>query len=119
MPYSAQAKNEMLDHLGTLVTHASLHTGNPGSTGASEISGGTYARKALTWNPANTGSKTLSNTPLFNVPASTTVAYVGLWGADTAGTWYGYVDVTDEAFAAAGTYQITSGTLDLNATASA
>lgn len=121
MPYSATAKNYMLDQLGTVAVYASLHTANPGSTGATEVTGGTptYARKALTWNSASAGSKTLSNTPLFDVPASTTVTHVGLWSAVTAGTWYGYIDVTDEAFAAQGTYQITSGTIDLNATASA
>lgn len=121
MPYSAAAKNYMLDQLGTQVGYASLHTANPGATGATEVTGGTpaYARKALTWNAASAGSKTLSNTPLFDVPAATTVTHVGLWSADTAGTWYGYIDVTDETFAAQGTYQITSGTIDLNSTASA
>lgn len=121
MPYSATAKNYMLDQLGTVCVYASLHTATPGSTGASEVTGGSpaYARKALTWNSAATGSKTLSNTPTFDVPASTTVTHVGLWSAVTSGTYYGYIDVTDEVFAAQGTYQITSGTVDLNATASA
>ena len=121
MPYSAAAKNAMLDALGTLVTHLSLHSANPGATGASELSGGTpaYARIEATWNAASTGSKTLSNTPDFDVPAGSTVSHVGLWSAATGGTWYGYVDVTDEVFAAQGTYEVVSGTLDLNATASA
>lgn len=122
MPYSALAKNVMLDSLGALITHISLHSANPGATGASEISGGTpaYARQAPTWNAASAGSKTISNTPDFNVPAATTVSHVGLWGgASGAVAYYGYVDVTDEAFAAQGTYEVISGTIDLNATASA
>lgn len=121
MPYSATAKNYMLDQLGLVAVYASLHTANPGSTGTSEVSGGTpaYARQALTWNSSSAGSKTLSDTPLFDVPAATTITHVGIWSASTAGTFYGYVDVTDETFAAQGTYQITSGTFDLNATASA
>jgi hypothetical protein len=121
MPYSSQAKNYMLDQLGSQAVYASLHTAAPGSTGASEITGGTpaYARMSLTWNAAATGTKTLSNTPIFDVPPSTTVAYVGLWSALTAGTYFGYIDVTDEVYAAQGTYEITSGTVDLNATASA
>lgn len=121
MPYSAGAKNYMLDQLGTVCLYASLHSANPGSTGANELTGGTpaYARQALTWNAASAGSKTLSDTPLFDVPASTTITHVGLWSAATGGTYYGYVDVTDEVFAAQGTYTVTSGTLDLNATASA
>lgn len=121
MPYSDTAKNYMLDQLGTQALFASLHTANPGSTGASEVTGGTpaYARMGLTWNASVTGSKTLSDTPTFNVPAATTVVAVGIWSAVTAGIYYGYVTVTNETFAAQGTYQITSGTFDLNATASA
>jgi hypothetical protein len=121
MPYAVAAKNAMLDQFGTICLFGSLHTAIPGSTGAAEITGGTpaYARKALTWNPASTGSKTLSDTPIFDVPPLTTVAYVGLWSTLTGGVWYGYIDVTDEVYAAQGTYQITSGTVDLNATASA
>ena len=121
MPYSDTAKNYMLDQLGNVALWASLHTANPGSTGAGEVTGGTpaYARKGLTWNSAAAGSKTLSDTPTFDVPAATTVVAVGIWSAATAGTYYGYVSVTNETFAAQGTYQITSGTFDLNATASA
>ncbi len=121
MPYAAAAKNYMLDQLGSQALFGSLHTANPGSTGASEITGGSpaYARKSLTWNAAANGSKTLSNTPTFDVPASTTVAYMGLWSAASGGSYYGYIDVTDEVYAAQGTYQVTSGAIDLNATATA
>lgn len=121
MPFSATAKNYMLDQLGTVCLYASLHTANPGSTGASEIAGGspTYARKGLTWNAADAGSKTLSNTPVFDVPGSNTVTHIGLWSTPTGGTYYGYIAVAPEAFTSQGTYQITSGTVDLNATASA
>lgn len=121
MPYSAGAKNYMLDQLGTVCVYVSLHTASPGSTGANEVTGGSpaYARKALTWNAASTGSKTLSNSPTFDVPAGVTITHVGLWSAATNGTYYGYIDVTDEVFASQGTYQVTSGTVDLNATASA
>lgn len=121
MPYSAAAKDYMLDQLGSVCTYASLHTVNPGSAGTSEVSGGSpaYARKGLTWNSAASGSKTLSNSPAFDVPASTTVTHVGLWSALTSGTYYGYIDVTDAIYTGQGTYQVTSGTLDLNAVASA
>lgn len=111
----------MLDALGAVCVFGSLHTAIPGSTGSDEITGGTpaYARIPLTWNPAATGAKTLLNTPTFNVPPLTTVAYVGLWSTLTAGVWYGYIDVTNEVFTGQGVYEITSGTIDLSATASA
>lgn len=115
MPYSVQWKNAALD--AAPPDALSLHSANPGSTGASELSGGSpaYARKTPTWSAAATGSKALSGTVVFDVPAST-VAFVGMW---RSGVWQGYIDVTDEVYAGQGTYTITSGTLDLNATASA
>ncbi len=121
MPYAVASKNLMLDQLGAVAAYASAHTANPGSTGASEITGGSpaYARKAVTWSAASGGSKALSNSPTFDIPASTTVAFIGLWSAASGGTYYGYIAVTNEVYAAQGTYQVTSGTIDLNATASA
>jgi hypothetical protein len=123
MPYSTAAKNLMLNALRgtnptTPITHVSLHTANPGDTGASEVSGGSpaYARVAIAFNAAAAGAMDDStNGATLNVPASTTVAYVGFWSASTAGTWLGYVDVTDEVFASQGTYTVTDADLDLNA----
>jgi len=66
----------------------SLHSADPGTTGASEISGGSYARVAVTWNTASAGSVTNSNSLSINLPASTTAAYFGIWSASTAGTYY-------------------------------
>ena len=66
----------------------SLHTADPGTTGASEVTGGTYARVAATWNAASGGSVTNSGALSINLPASTTAAYFGVWSASTAGTYY-------------------------------
>lgn len=119
MPYSVQAKNAMLDALG--VTHVSLHTANPGSTGASEVTGGSpaYARKAITHAAATGGTRSASTQPVFDVPAGTTVTHVGYWTAASGGTYLGYDDVTSETFAGQGTYTLTSNVFDLNSTASA
>ena len=117
MPYSNNAKHAMLDELASLAVFVSLHTADPSTTGANEVSGGSpaYARKAITWNAASGGAIDSSNQPVFDVPAGTTVAYVGFWSASSAGTFYGSADVTDEAFAAQGTYTLTDADLDLNA----
>jgi hypothetical protein len=121
MPYSTYLKNKWLDCLraqsfSVTQTYASLHTANPGDTGASEVSGGSpaYARKAINWNAATGGTIDDSTAPVFDVPAGTTVAYVGLWDATTVGNWLGYADVTDEAFAAQGTYTVTDMDQNLN-----
>ena len=67
----------------------SLHTADPGTTGASEVTGGTYARVAVTWG-SPTGGTIANNTSALsiNLPASTTAAYFGVWSASTAGTYY-------------------------------
>lgn len=116
MPLAAAAKNVALNAIAP--DNGSLHTANPGSAGGSEVSGGSpaYARKSLTWTSASAGILPLSNSPVFDVPASTTVVAVGLY---KSGVYYGYVTVGSETFTAQGTYTITSGSIDLMATASA
>lgn len=115
-------KNRMLDHLagasasGNPITHASLHSGYPATDG-NEISGGSpaYARKAVTFAAASGGSVALTATfPVFDVPASTTVAAVGFYSAVTAGVIQADDNVTDEVFASQGTYTITAGTFTLS-----
>ena len=68
--------------------YVSLHTADPGTTGASEVSGGTYARVAVTWNAPSSGSVTNSGSLSINLPASTTAAYFGVWSASTSGSYY-------------------------------
>lgn len=108
-------KNVALDGIGAVAGFASLHTATPNSSGSNEVAGGSpaYARKALTWSSASAGSKATSNTPVFDVPAGTTVAYVGFWSLVSGGTFYGYWDVTDEAFVGQGTYTLTAGSISL------
>jgi hypothetical protein len=122
MPISTYLKNAWLNTLrgggaGTSYTapttvYASLHTADPGDNGASEVSGGSpaYARKSLTSAAASAGSMASSNTPVFDVPACT-VTHVGYWDAVTAGNYLGNDPVTNEVFAAQGTYTLTANTL--------
>ena len=78
--FVATAKNVMLDAL--TVDLVSLHTGDPGAAGtANEVSGGSpaYARQAITFSAASAGNRDSSTQPLFDVPAATTVSWVGFW----------------------------------------
>lgn len=113
--YSALGKNVMLNALGALAVKAALYTGDPGSVGTSnEVTGGSYARKTVAWSAADNGSMALNGSVAFDVPASTTISFVGFW--NSAGTvFYGSADVTDEVFANAGAYTLTDADLDLNA----
>lgn len=84
----------------------SLHSADPGTTGASEISGGApaYARKTLTWTPGTTGTATSS--AIFDVAAAVTPSWAGIWSALTAGTFRDAADITDQAFASQGTLTV-------------
>lgn len=115
MALSDAAKNAMLDELGTLAGFMSLHSADPGTTGANELSGGSpgYARKAITWSAAAAGAKAISNQPVFDVEGGDTVAFVGFWSASTAGTFYGSDDVVSETFGAQGTYTVTSAQVSM------
>lgn len=115
MPYTLAAKAAMLDHLGTLTLFVSLHTAAPGETGLNEVTGGTpaYARKSITWSAAAAGQKGASNTPVFDVPASTTLTHAGLWSAVTAGTFYASDEIPAEVFSSQGTYTISEWFNDL------
>lgn len=62
----------------------SLHTAYS-TTGANEVSGGTYARQTGTWSAASGRSKALSSAVSFTgLPASVTVAFVGHWDSTGA-----------------------------------
>lgn len=75
--------------LGNAVNRISAHTGDPSTTGANEVTGGTYARQAVTWNAAASGQRTNNGAIAFAIPAGTDVYFLGLW--DTSGpTFYGY-----------------------------
>lgn len=69
--------------------YLSLHSADPGTTGASELSGGGYARQAIVFGAA-TGGAVASNAAI-TVPNAGTVpvTHVGIWSASTAGTYMG------------------------------
>jgi len=87
MSYSTLARNNMLGGLGA--THLSAHTAYS-STGASEVTGGTpaYARKAVTYAAPAAEAMAASTTPVFDIPAGTTVRFIGKW-TGLAGSFLG------------------------------
>lgn len=114
MSINSNGKNVALDALAAAIDYIGLHSGDPGSGGSSELSGGSpaYARKAVTWGSAAAGVVALTGTPyVFDVEGGDTVSFIGFWSAVSAGTCYGGADVTDEAFGAQGTYSLTAATI--------
>jgi hypothetical protein len=99
MPALSDAmENSVLDAIfnGSATTYAgfpvadafiSLHSADPGDTGANELTGGGYVRQQTAFGAAASG--TLSNTGAitWSVPAGNVVAW-GAWSASTAGTCY-------------------------------
>lgn len=119
MRYSDLAVRIMLDALDESIAagakFGSLHTAYS-STGANEVTGGSpaYARKAATWAAAAVRSKATSASMVFDVPAGTTVRWIGFEDAVTAGNFLGMVPngggiPEDFAVNAAG---VTSNTID-------
>jgi len=71
--------------------YLSLHSATPGQNGASEITGGSYARQALTFGAASGGSESSTNSQTFtNLPAEASgIPYFGIWSTATGGTYIG------------------------------
>ncbi len=70
--------NSMLDNLAGQLDQVSLHTAWS-TSGANEVTGGSYARQSITWNAAASGALDSSNAPSFSVPGSNTVRFIGFW----------------------------------------
>lgn len=90
MPATTALQNTMYDAGGAAMTHVSLHNAFPGESGSNELTGGSYARVAATWNAAATKNLDSSNQPVVNVPAGETVRWIGYWNAISAGTFQAY-----------------------------
>lgn len=90
---SIYLRNKLLDKIfgGTNFTfnvYVSLHTASPGTTGANEVTGGSYARVLITqWSSASSASLTNETSVLFASMPATTVTHVGVWDASTSGNF--------------------------------
>jgi hypothetical protein len=107
MAMSGTEKNALAVKFGTDSAFASLHSSDPGTTGANEISGGSpaYARKAVTWGAASNGQVTVTAT--FDVASGVTVGGGGLWSAASGGNFLNGGTVSPQTFSQQGTYQLT------------
>lgn len=112
MSFVTARLNSALDAALSGVTHAQLHTGDPGAAGTSNVAAGVN-RCALTGIGSSSGGAD-SGTGAWDIPgAGGPYTHFSLWTADTAGTFVvaGELD-PDETFAGAGTLNVT-----INATA--
>lgn len=67
------------------IAYISLHTADPGTTGANEMA--SCPRQAVSWNAASGGTKTNSNALSFTNPGTSQATHWGAWDASTGGNY--------------------------------
>lgn len=119
MALSATAANDIANYLcrGTAPTalttpiKLSLHTADPGATGASEVTGGSYARQSAGYNTASGGACALAGTVSFTGMPASSSTHLGIW--DSTGTpkfLQGAALSATATVSAGGTVNVTSAT---------
>ena len=115
---------EILDHiynnaaaLSVATAWVSLHAGDPGETGANEVTGGAYARQAGAFGPAAAGAVTTTASIFYTTMPSATVTHVGIWSSSTATAsanfiWGGALTAS-KTTNAGDTFVIATGDLDI------
>ena len=100
--------------------YASLHTADPGGTGANELSGTGYARVAITFGAASGGTKSNSAEVTFGPnsggSAWTAVTHMAIWDASTGGNALSEIALgTSKTVAASDSAKFGVGDLDVTA----
>jgi len=98
--------------------YMSAHTGDPGLTGANEVSGGSYARVDISANFPSAASRAISNDVLIQFVTATAswgnVQYWGLWDALTDGNFIWGGTITDpQTINSTDTFHVSVGELDV------
>lgn len=104
MPNTTVARNALADAYKAGGTHAALYSTTAGATAGTELTGGTYARQAITWGTSASG--VVTGTCTFNVPSGATVAGWGVYSG-AAGAYFDGGALTSQPFNSAGTYALT------------
>jgi hypothetical protein len=113
--YTNAAKDAAVNAIRALLTsnigYVSMHTADPGTTGASEATGTAYARGSSTFPAASggTGSTGGQASVTARTGSTTAATHVGIWTAITAGTFITGIalSVTENFSTAGGTLQYT------------
>lgn len=81
MPLTTQGRNDLLTNGTTAFTHVGAYT----DLGVTEVTGGSYARQAITWTAAASGVRDNNAQLTIPIPAGTTVPVGSVHSALTAG----------------------------------
>ena len=120
-------ENKVLDYVlrdqadwAPTAVYLSLHTANPDEDGSgTEVSGGSYARQAITFNAAHATNGTIDNSSeetFTNMPG-VAVTHIGIWDSvDSSGSnnllFYGAVS-SPKTVTAGDTITLAAGALDI------
>ena len=107
-------KNDAYDYSADATWYVSLHTGDPGITGASEAAGGSYARQLAnaSFAAAASGAKATNANIDFAVMPAATITHVGIWDAVSGGNFLeGGPLAASKTTNAGDTFRLTSGAL--------
>lgn len=101
----AGERGELVDEYLSDVTHVSLHSSDPSTTGANELAGSSYARAAASFAAAG-ADDTAENDALITFPTASgawsEATHFGLWTDVAAGTFKGGAALDTPRTAASG-----------------
>lgn len=101
-------REQLAIYYGSLGSWISVHTADPGTTGANEATGGSpaYARKQTTWSGGAVDGQIAGSQITVDLPAGT-YAWLGIWSAATGGTFIDKIAVSSTTLGAQGQLVIT------------
>ena len=124
MALSAYLRDKLLDHFlkGSAFAqptniYVSLHTGDPGTTGDHEVTGGSYERQLANASFAAAASGVKSSNAIVDFAAmpATTVTHVGIWDALTTGNFLvGGALAASKTTNDGDTFRLPSGDIDVS-----
>lgn len=92
MPLAAAGETRVLNGLLSSV-FVSLHTADPATTGAGEVTGGSYTRMAAAFTNSGANPTTAANSSAIQFPQATAdwgnITHFGIWSAATGGQFLG------------------------------
>jgi hypothetical protein len=116
-------RNAVIDTMTTggsgitaITPYVSLHTADPGLTGTSEVTGGSYARQTVAFSSASSGATANTGAVTFTDMPSATITHVGLWDSVSGGNFL-YGDVLtngSQIVNSGGSFEFPIGDLDLS-----
>ena len=106
MSFTTASKDTAVNALTATGAWISLHTGDPGTVGSNEVSGGSYARQQTTWGSSSSGTAAGSQVTFSSVPSGSYTHY-GVWSSATGTFRWGFALSPGVTLSASGTVLMT------------